>query len=157
MDRFTCRAVGVPAQQGSKTAFVVKGRAVMKESNSDALKAWRDLVTTTARLTLASAGHRGTEPLFGKHEPVTLAVAFIMPRPATVKREWPSVAPDLDKLTRAIGDALTKARVYADDAQVVSIDVIESYPEGDAAPHAEIVVRRVNNNALAQWRARNGR
>ena len=41
---------------------------------------------------------------------------FYLPRPKTVKRQWPTVRPDADKLLRAVLDLMTKAGVYCDDA-----------------------------------------
>jgi Holliday junction resolvase RusA-like endonuclease len=43
-----------------------------------------------------------------------------MLKPRTVKREHPTVPPDLDKLIRAVLDGLT-AIAYVDDSQVVEI------------------------------------
>jgi len=51
-----------------------------------------------------------------------------MPRPKTVKRNHPSVAPDLDKLIRGALDALT-AIAYVDDGQVVEIYSKKIYGE----------------------------
>jgi Holliday junction resolvase RusA-like endonuclease len=55
-----------------------------------------------------------------------LTLLFIMPRPKTVKRAQPSVAPDLDKLTRAAMDALTSV-AYKDDGQVTEIHAMKIY------------------------------
>lgn len=54
--------------------------------------------------------------------PVEVHATFILPRPKTVKRIWPSVMPDLDKLQRALGDAISLERygqLLADDALIV--------------------------------------
>jgi hypothetical protein len=40
---------------------------------------------------------------------------------------WPCVKPDGDKLTRAVFDSLTIARVIADDARIVHHDVWKRY------------------------------
>jgi Holliday junction resolvase RusA-like endonuclease len=71
--------------------------------------------------------------------PVTLRAVFIFPRPKThfgtgrnaerVKESapgWKTTAPDLDKLVRALGDALTGV-VFRDDAQIVDIAVTKIY------------------------------
>jgi Holliday junction resolvase RusA-like endonuclease len=55
-----------------------------------------------------------------------VTLLFIMPRPKTVKRAEPSVAPDLDKLVRAALDALTSV-AYEDDGQVTEIHAIKIY------------------------------
>jgi Holliday junction resolvase RusA-like endonuclease len=53
-------------------------------------------------------------------------MAFIFLKPKTVKRDFPSVPPDLDKLVRGVLDALT-AIAYVDDGQVVEIYAKKSY------------------------------
>jgi Holliday junction resolvase RusA-like endonuclease len=55
-----------------------------------------------------------------------VTLLFVMPRPKTVKRAEPSVAPDLDKLVRAALDALTSV-AYEDDGQVTEIHAIKIY------------------------------
>ena len=57
-----------------------------------------------------------------------MTLTFIMPRPKTVRRNYPSVAPDLDKLIRGALDALT-AIAYVDDGQVVEIYAKKIYGE----------------------------
>jgi Holliday junction resolvase RusA-like endonuclease len=100
---------GVPVQQGSKTVF--NGRAV--DSNQKLLRPWRAKVADAAR-----AANAGRDPLDG---PVLVVLEFRFVRPKSVKRAHPTVKPDLDKLARAVLDSLTTARVYKDDAQVVSL------------------------------------
>lgn len=123
MIRFT--VVGVPVAQGSKRAFLNRhtGRASLVES-SHRHKDWRSLVS------LVAAEHRPAEPLTGG---LNLAAVFRFARPAshygtgknerTLKPSAPrSVGkPDLDKLVRSIGDAMTGI-VYADDSQIQSLD-----------------------------------
>ncbi|MBK5238851.1 MAG: RusA family crossover junction endodeoxyribonuclease [Actinomycetales bacterium] len=106
---------GIPVPQGSKS---LSRTGVMYEANK-ALKPWR-LKVAAAALWAVGPDVRFMEG------PLALAVAFGMPRPKTVKREHPSVKPDLDKLVRAISDSLTGI-VYKDDAQIVCLDVIEIY------------------------------
>lgn len=106
---------GVPVPQGSKS---LSRSGVMYEANKG-LKPWR-LKVAAAALWAVGPDVRFMEG------PLVLAVAFGMPRPRTVKREHPSVKPDLDKLTRAISDSLTGV-IYKDDAQIVRLDIIELY------------------------------
>lgn len=80
--------------------------------------------------------------------PIKLVIQFLMPRPASVsvkKRPHPTVAPDLDKLARGVGDALKQAGVYKDDAQVVVIQATKQYAsdEKDLSPGAWIVVSEI--------------
>ena len=108
------RVDGLPVPQGSMK--VIHGRVI--HSQGSALAHWRSAIALAAR----RAGARPTR------EPVTMTLTFIMPRPKTVRRNYPSVAPDLDKLVRGALDALT-AIAYVDDGQVVEIYAKKIYGE----------------------------
>lgn len=110
---------GKPVQQGSKTVF--NGRAV--DSNQKQLRPWRAAVSGAAA---AEALARGVETLEG---PVAVVIEFRFERPKTVKRAFPAVKPDVDKLERSVLDALTDARVFGDDAQVVVLKGTKVYAE----------------------------
>lgn len=110
---------GVPVSQGSKNVYTNRrtGRPILVES-SKALPEWRRLVTGHAYR--AVRNRPGVwEPFDG---PVRVALTFYLPRPTSVKvskRPFPIVKPDLDKLERAVWDALTNAGVWVDDARAV--------------------------------------
>ena len=107
----TFHAEGVPAPQGSKT----RTRYGMFES-SKRVGPWRDVVTEAAKVALA--GLDG--PLA---PPYRLDVWFYITRPNSTRATHP-VAPkigDLDKLVRAVGDALTKSGLIEDDRFIVNI------------------------------------
>jgi len=109
---------GLPAPQGSKRAFVVKGRAMMVES-SKAVKPWRSAVEQAVMLAFPPGGRH--DPIICRG-PVHLDVTFTMPRPKSAKTgARPSTRPDLDKLLRSTKDALKTAGVYEDDGRVVSV------------------------------------
>ena len=65
-----------------------------------------------------------SDPLIG---PVRVSLVFFIERPKSVKREHPSVRPDIDKLARAVLDGLTTAGVYSDDSQVVDLTASKVY------------------------------
>jgi crossover junction endodeoxyribonuclease RusA len=115
---------GVPRPQGSKRAVhhARTGKIVLLEASSE-LRAWREDVTMRARMAL-----RREPTILG---PVRLSVRFVLPRPQSVSRAYPAVRPDLDKLVRAIGDALTAAGVYRDDSQICSLDAAKVYAARD--------------------------
>lgn len=113
---------GDPKPQGSKKAFVVKGRAVMIDDNKPALKKWRDAVAKAARAALSVAEIH--EPAKGA---LAVAIEFRFVRPKSVRRELPHVQPDIDKLQRAVLDALTTAGVWKDDGQVTTISARKIY------------------------------
>lgn len=121
-DGFRFVVHGIPAPQGSKKAFVAAGRAMLKESNSDAHALWRNQVSLAAQ-----DAHCGRPPLTG---PLELGIQFRFPMPKSRPRSvrnlgmaWKSTMPDADKLVRAVGDALTAAAVIADDALVALLIV----------------------------------
>lgn len=125
---------GEPKPQGSKKAFVVKGRAVMIDDDKIALKKWRTGVTGAARAALSVAEIR--QPWLGA---LAVAIEFVFVRPKSVKRDRPSVAPDIDKLTRSVLDALTTAGVWKDDGQVTTISARKIY---GPTPGARVSVYR---------------
>lgn len=113
---------GVPQPQGSKTAFVVKGRAVVVDKNPKLLKPWRAAIASAAREAWAG------RPLIDG--PVMVTVSFRFVPGESVRREYPSVRPDLDKLLRALMDGIGDAGcVWADDSRVVRVVTEKSYAE----------------------------
>lgn len=114
--------VGEPIPQGSKTATVINGRAVMFDSNKK-LKAWRSQVTATALKHRLASDH----DTFGPQVPVGVVLLFRLAKPKSVTREFPAVKPDLDKLVRSVMDGLTDAGIWADDSQVISIHASKKY------------------------------
>ncbi len=117
--------VGIAAPQGSKTAFVRGGRVSLVESCAR-VKPYRALVS------LAASQARKEPPT---RLPVGIGITFVFVRPKshyTSKGELRAGAPsfpgkpDVDKLCRAVLDALTGI-LYHDDAQVVSLNATKQY------------------------------
>jgi len=119
VERLAFFVPGTPIQQGSKTVY--NGRAV--DANQKTLKPWRADVKAAA--VNALAGRAG----FGANAEIAVLYDFYFTPPKTVKRRRPNVRPDLDKLERAIGDALTDAGVWVDDGQVVNSHTQKWYAE----------------------------
>ncbi|MGO3884713.1 MAG: RusA family crossover junction endodeoxyribonuclease [Mycetocola sp.] len=128
---------GVPVPQGSMKGYVVGGRAVLVHNNAEKLKPWRAQVAKAAREAMFG------RPVIDQHVPVTVGMVFVLPRPKTVRRPLHVVKPDLDKLQRAIGDALTGV-IYTDDAQIISYAPSPSkrYPLDGEPVGVHITVRR---------------
>lgn len=127
------RIEGTAIPQGSKTATVINGRAVLFDSNKK-LKEWRRSVTQQLTEQL-----RDVAP-FPPSIPLGVVMIFRLPKPKTVKRVLPSVKPDLDKLIRAIFDSATNAGVWAGDEQVTYVNATKVYCREDEAPHVKITV-----------------
>lgn len=111
MNKFFVR--GRPVPQGSMK-FIKPG--VMIHSRAKELAVWRADIARNAELS-------GYKPVQGA---VKVEIDFIFNRPKSVTREFPTVAPDLDKLTRAVLDGLTGV-AYVDDAQVILIQAVKTY------------------------------
>ena len=116
---------GVPAPQGSKRAFVRGGRVSLVESCAR-VKPYRALIG------LAASQARVGAPT---GQPVGIAIAFAFARPKShytskgvLRAGAPSHPgkPDVDKLCRAVLDALSGI-LYHDDAQVVSLSATKRY------------------------------
>jgi len=106
---------GRPAPQGSKRHV---GRGVMIES-SKAVKPWREDIRQ-AFLSVTPAEFQMLDGGLG----LVVKLVFVMPRPtATPKSRTPAAVkrPDLDKLVRAVFDAIGSAGVWADDSQAVTV------------------------------------
>lgn len=121
---------GIPVPQGSKSLSMKGGRAVMFDQNASALKSWRNIV----HLTGVSYRNQYRCPVYTN---VNITLIFYMGerpkshytktgKPSSKYREYPNVKPDIDKLTRAILDALTGV-FYQDDSQVITINCRKLY------------------------------
>jgi Holliday junction resolvase RusA-like endonuclease len=136
---------GLPAPQGSKRAIVnPHTKKVALLESSARVAPWRSDVRDAAidALTLAYDGL--PSPLPG---PVAVELAFRFPRPqahylpVNSRRSrralqpsapiWPAGKPDLDKLARAVLDALT-GLVWVDDAQVVDLGLRKRFADDEA-------------------------
>lgn len=117
--RFELFVEGKPESQGSMRIY--NGRIV--HSAGRGLRAWRDKIANQVNEALLAI----QQPVWDG--PVTLDLTFYLPmtsktqvdRAAHIKR------PDLDKLARAVLDALTQAGLYIDDCQVSSLRLQKKY------------------------------
>ena len=124
-------AHGNPAAQGSKK-HVGNGRMV---EMSKKLPGWRADVEAAARLAAGPAW-----------VPINAAVSITgeirLRKPGMTKYlDHPAGAPDLDKLQRAIGDALTLSRVIADDARIIHWNIRKVWAEN--VPGMDITIQEI--------------
>lgn len=125
---------GDPAPQGSKNVY--NGRLV---EASKKVKPWRAAIAKEVFKTFVMTGD---DRQFT--DPVEVRATFYLPRPKTVKRELPSVPPDLDKLQRALGDALSiDAQVLADDALIVRWETSKLYADNPADSGVRVAIRTI--------------
>lgn len=129
---------GKPAPQGSKRYLGVKGGKGITVESSKAVAPWRADVRAGAEKAMAS-GQAG----FVAGEAVIVRLMFVMPRPAsTPKRRTPAAVkrPDVDKLARAVLDAISSAGAWIDDSQVVDLRASKRIAELDEVSGCVIVV-----------------
>lgn len=128
---------GTPKPQGSMKAFLPKNstRPIVTTDNKG-LKPWRALIADEARL---------LNPL-KMHGPVEIHLDFFFnPPKSDPYRKYHTVKPDVDKLTRAVLDAL-KGVVIVDDSQVVRVNSSKRYsPQPE---HVFILVEPVKEGAF---------
>lgn len=134
---------GIPVPQGSATAFPVGGRCVVTSANNKKLKPWRALVTQAVLDEMDAGRHNEMlQMLADKDMPIKARLKFYVPKPASVKREWPTVRRgDIDKLSRAVLDSISDAGLWYDDANVVDLHASKYYAGGVLLPGVEIEVR----------------
>ena len=145
----TFAVYGAAAPQGSKKHV---GRGIMVES-SKRLAPWRDDVKVRAEEAISAWEdcHYRWEPLTG---PVGVDIVFRFARPAShygtgrnAGRLRPSAPArptsknlgDIEKLVRAVHDALTAAGVWKDDAQVVTLSASKWWCD-DLTPRPGVAV-----------------
>ena len=112
---------GSPRPQGSKKAFARGKSIVLVEANKE-LPAWREHMTRMLQLKQMEE----TQPFTTA---VNVALTFWLPRPKSVKRQYATGTYDIDKLTRAVLDSITKAGVWRDDSDVVDLTVRKTYAD----------------------------
>ena len=132
--RVSFEVTGVPQPQGNKTVYnghVVEGR---RPAAREAFKSWRGAVTDAARAACAEHGPFPDGPLH-------LQLTFWMPKPSTArKREvWCWKLPDIDKLERAVLDALEQSGLIANDSRIVTVAKAKPYAI-DRAPGVAVMV-----------------
>lgn len=108
----------VPQPKGSKRLVTRKnGQQVLLEDAKN-LKPWMRAIEAEARKLHAEVG-----TLDG---PLYVVAEFRFPIPkarAHLRRWWKSTAPDLDKLMRGLGDALTQSKLIHDDARIAAVNL----------------------------------
>ncbi|WP_052362799.1 RusA family crossover junction endodeoxyribonuclease [Gordonia alkanivorans] len=146
---------GTPVPQGSMRAIAA---GVVAHDKGPALTQWRNAIH---RAFLKSVGVNFRTP----DCPMRLHVCLTMPGPSqrapgrTIKqassdvgraRVAPDTKPDLDKLVRAVGDALDpkgeRTRSYADDGRIVELMSAKTFPRPEhvhdwALPEPGVVIR----------------
>lgn len=140
-DRLSFIVYGTPAPQGSKRHV---GNGVMVESNRDTLRTWREDVKLAALRALEE-----TPTWTGRYPAVAAHITFTFPRPRShyrtgrhadeLRQGAPGLhytKPDLDKLLRSTGDALSAAGVWSDDCRMAQVYATKVYTSPSGEPGA---------------------
>jgi Holliday junction resolvase RusA-like endonuclease len=138
------RAYGTPRPQGSKR-YVGNGRFI----EASDVKPWRNAIKNAVfEENVASGDDRQFT------EPVVVHATFYMPRPKSVKRPLPTVPPDLDKLCRALGDALSvDSKVIEDDSLIVHWNVRKVYAAAPEQAGVKVTVDLLSETQLETLRS----
>lgn len=128
--RVTFRVASVPVPKGSMRAFVRGGRPILTSDNVG-LKGWEGVVRHQAQQHVHALVPGA----------VSVGLAFILPRPPSLPKRVAQhlKKPDLDKLARAVLDALTGV-AFADDAQVTHLGCTKRYQEPTEQPGVVVTV-----------------
>jgi crossover junction endodeoxyribonuclease RusA len=123
---------GLPAPQGSKICRCRGTKPNMWNDNEKTLRPWR------AKVAEAAEQHRVS---WIRQSPLCVRLVFQLPAPKhATNGDWAPTRPDIDKLARAVLDALTGS-VLIDDAQVVDLRIRKRYGQ----PGVAITVTDVHN------------
>lgn len=120
--------LGLPVPQGA-IRHLGAGRPSV-HANADKLKPWRAQIQDTAEAAMEAID----DWCCGLSGPVGMGVYFTMRKPVSApkkKTTYPISRPDVDKLVRAVLDALAAAGVYRDDSQVVWLETKKVFPGED--------------------------
>lgn len=121
-----------PVTQGSLTAY---STCIVVDNHAKALKPYRQAIAD------AYKAQDGT--FYEQYVPVKLTATFFFKKPKKPKASLPSAkGADLDKLTRALDDALTDV-AWFDDCQVVCIEVDKAYCATEADEGVDFIVERI--------------
>lgn len=120
MKAFSLFIPGKPLTKGSWRPVKSKttGKIFMKSDNKEA-PFWQQTIKILVKNKMAGIIWDG---------PVSLILEYYFLKPKSVKRTYPTVKPDIDKLERLVLDALTGV-VYRDDAQVIKVHHKKLYGE----------------------------
>jgi len=118
---------GIPASKGS----LFKGKYGQIYPADKKLKSWVNAISWQAREQAPG------EP---SQAAIDLTITFNLPQASNNKKTYPTIKPDLDKLARAVLDALTGI-IYYDDSQVIRLECNKAWAATDDTPGCEIEIR----------------
>jgi crossover junction endodeoxyribonuclease RusA len=136
--RISFTVFGTPQPQGSARAFLSKdGKRPILTSDNARLKPWRQELAWVA----VDAMQKSQQQKAPRGVPISVSLAFYFEKPKSARKSahWKITKPDLDKLLRAVLDALTGI-AYEDDSQVCECHLGKAF--GPPA-RVEVLVRSI--------------
>ena len=120
---------GIPASKGSYRPITGRSRTTGKPVTrlipmDKKERPWRNHVRDTIL--------NQKPPTIPPDSYVTVETTFYLPRPKTIhpsKRKHPTVKPDIDKLQRALYDAITETHIWNDDCQITDVTSRKRYAD----------------------------
>lgn len=150
---------GNPVTEGSVKACVSRsGKLIVTHDRDRELKAWR--------LNIAANAYRACKDLGWElplDEPVAIRCCFYLPKPKRARFGESATKPDLDKLMRAVGDALAPGHsktcdettyltqrytVLVDDSRIVDWHARKIYANQSRKPGAWIEIIRTTRKEV---------
>lgn len=114
----------------------------MVEANPG-LKGWRSAVSLECKRAMLAAG---VAP--GQAGAFQVQLFFVFDRPKSVKRDLMTVKPDVDKLCRAILDAVSDAGFWLGDQQVVVLSAAKRYSKWSEPAGVWVTLRHAEEITL---------
>lgn len=132
----TFRVNGIAQAKGNLRP-VRRGSGILTDTNKN-VKTWQVLIAAAASQEINRLAPTDRALLAG---PVTMSIAFHLPRPVSLKASVLAHIrkPDIDKITRAVFDAL-EGVVYFSDSQIVNLVTTKRYASTGAIPFVAIRV-----------------
>jgi Holliday junction resolvase RusA-like endonuclease len=116
---------------------ISRNRAGASYDRTKGLRAWTDSIHVECR---RARGPDRDRVMCGQ---VAVRLVFYLPRPKRMRRPAPTVKPDLDKLARAVLDALSGV-AYEDDAQVCHLVATKHYADEYGEVHCRVTVYEID-------------
>lgn len=117
---------------------IAKGRPRFSRSG----RCWTPKGTRDAEKSIL--GHvLASEHPYWETEALTVGLVFYIPRPKSIKRDYPTSRPDLDNYVKLVLDSLNGI-LWKDDSQVISLAATKAYvTQGKEIPGIEILVSKL--------------
>ncbi|MFT8639040.1 RusA family crossover junction endodeoxyribonuclease [Bifidobacterium sp.] len=136
---FHLTVTGMPITKGSVKPYTGgHGRALPDDPR---LTVWQATIMQAATI------EKQRRRLKTYQVPVTVATIFTMPRPIRPRFPYPATQArkekgggDLDKLCRAVGDALEKAGIIQNDALIVDWQASKRYANDTSKPGVTLII-----------------